>query len=368
MTAEAGPNQPLTDRAALGVDGEKGTGVSGMWWVAWRQHRFSLAVSLGVLSAVAATLLVFRVVMVNRIRELSGGALSECAEMVPNGTSWTQGACPDRVYWTVLGEFSTLWRLLELGMVVLPLVLGAFVGAPLFAREYERHTQVWVLTQSIGRSRWWSSKVIVAAAPVVLAMVGIGLLMDWAAAPFAEFWLSPMDTPGFETRSIIPAAFTMLSIAVGVTTGIVVRSTVIALVVTLITAGLLVVALGALRPHLLAPERTITPIQLSYSGTRSHPGSHDWYLDSGYLDATGTPVGFTGQCPALDNAPATTTSDTANRLWLQCQTEQGITSEYVDYLPAERRTTLETAVTAITVALSAIILAGGVVLIRRRVL
>ena len=371
MTRASSHGRPLRDVPhPAGTDPAAGGGKApaGMWWVAWRQHRAQLAISLGLLVALALAWVVFRLALVSRLAELTGGDDSRCTSIEPS-SGLSSDYCPEQVYGAVQAEFGTLWGLLRLGMLALPLVLGAFVGAPLFAREFEQHTQVYVLTQSISRMRWWATKVTVVAVPVVLGMIGVGLLMEWASAPFAAYSYGSMNTPEFETRGIIPAVFTALTIALGVCAGIVLRSTVNALAVTIVVAGMLVVVLGLVRPHLLTPDRIVNPVALSDSGTDGfHPDARSWFLDSGYLDAGGTPVDFSGSCPALDAGPVSTTDDQVNHTRSDCMRDQGIVSEYIDYLPAERRTALQLAVTGICAALTALILAAGVVVLRRRVL
>ncbi|MEP6561505.1 MAG: hypothetical protein ABJD68_10605 [Nakamurella sp.] len=353
-------DQSISARPAGG-----GKALAGMWWVAWRQHRAQLAISMGGLAVVAVVLLIFRIAVANRLSELTSG-YPNCDLAVGDPT--TQG-CPGQAYSVLYGDFGTTWGLLRMGILILPLVLGAFVGAPLFAREFEQHTQVFALTQSVGRLRWWATKIVVAAVPVVLGMVGLGLMVDWVAAPYSVFSYGPMDTPGFETRGIIPAAFTVLTIALGVTSGIVLRSTVISLVVTLVVAGLLVVALGLVRPHLLAPTRVVTPVVLTAQPDQFYPDGQSWYLDHNYLDANGTPVAFVGDCPALSgDGPTSPSDEDVNREWAACLQKQGITSEYTDYLPSGRRWPLQGLVAGITTILSGLVLAAGALRLRRRVL
>lgn len=334
-----------------------GKGPGGMWWVAWRQHRAQLAISLGVIAVVAVVLLIFRLLLIARLQELMGVDYTECAEITSAGATLQ---CPAQVYGAIYNEFGRLHGLLRMGMLILPVILGAFIGAPMFAREFEQHTQVYVLTQSVGRLRWWTSKVTIAGVPVVLGMLGLGLLMNWAEKPFADFGAQPMDTPNFETLGIIPAAFTAVTIALAATAGIVLRSTVIALAASIIMAGL--------RAHLLTPERVITPVDGYSSDSSFYPDNRSLYLTSGYLDATGATVDFHGPCPALDNAPPSTTGEQVNQLWVECQRAEGITNGFIDYLPADRRTPLQLAVTGICAVLTALMLAAGALRLHRRVL
>ena len=327
MTRASSHGRPLRDVPhPAGTDPAAGGGKApgGMWWVAWRQHRAQLAISLGLLVALA---------------ELTGGDDSRCTSIEPS-SGLSSDYCPEQVYGAVQAEFGTLWGLLRLGMLALPLVLGAFVGAPLFAREIEQHTQVYVLTQSISRMRWWATKVTVVAVPVVLGMIGVGLLMEWAFAPFAAYSYGSMNTPEFETRGIIPAVFTALTIALGVSAGIVLRSTVNALAVTIVVAGMLVVVLGLVRPHLLTrtesstPSRSATPAQTASTPTP----------EAGFsIAATSTPAAHRSISPAVAqhltpgrSARPTTRSTTPGRI--ACATKASSASTSTTYQRnAERR-------------------------------
>lgn len=357
----------VTEPAVNSTATSDGRAPGGMWWVAWRQHRFQLAISFGLLALAALALIVFRWTLLGRLQDIAGADFSRCTLPGTNEDGSPAG-CPNEAFNLAYNDFAPLWALLRMAMLALPIVLGAFVGAPLFAREFEQHTQVYVLTQSVSRMRWWATKVTVAAAPVVLAMIGLGMLVEWAIAPFDRLNYSSMGTPAFETRGIIPAAFLLLAIAFGVTAGIAVRSTVIGLGATIIAAGILIAMLGVVRPHLLDHERVLTPVEIGGASTNFYPDRGTWFLDSGYLDATGAVLEYDGNCPALAASPNGLTADEYDGLWVACLQQQGITDQYVDYLPAERRTALQLAVAGISTVLAAAILAAGALILRRRVL
>ena len=139
-------------------------------------------------------------------------------------------------------------------MLVLPPLLGAFAGGPLFAREYEQGTQILALTQSVGPVRWWATKTAVAGAPVALALLALGFVNTWAMQPMAAFVARPMITPGFETRGLTPFAYFVLAFAIAVTVGILVRNTAAAI-------GATIAAL-----HRLSVGARLLPAELSGSG------------------------------------------------------------------------------------------------------
>lgn len=334
----------------------------GMWWVAWHQHRWTVTATLAAVALIAGALVAFRMVLAARLHA-AGCSLTDPASCSGRGST---------IWWDA-GGLRQWWDILHGAVLAAPIVLGVFAAAPLFPREFEQRTHVLALTQSVGRIRWWAAKVTVAGAPLVVALVGLGLLAQWVDESFWVTGPSPLANINFGVRSIIPAAFGLLSVAIAVTAGIVVRATVPAIVASLLAAGLAVmVLLVPVRPHLVPVTRDVTPIADAagrtgiavYSGT---PNPNDWYLGSGYLDATGHELAidvnpcyatwnnahpdFTGDDPVLEKQFAAS--------MVECMHRQGAASQYTDYLPASMTWPLRGAVAGICVVLAALLLAAG---------
>jgi hypothetical protein len=156
--------------------------------------------------------------------------------------------------------------LYQAGIVLLyavPPVIGAFWGAPLIARELETGTHRLVWSQSISRWRWLGTKLGLTG----LAAVGIAGLLSFAvtkwAAPIdqalnagqdSNTYLPRMFPLQFGARGLVPVGYAAFAFAFGVTMGLLVRRTVVALAVTLAAVILIEVLTPTfVRPHLLAP-------------------------------------------------------------------------------------------------------------------
>ena len=127
-----------------------------MTWVAWRQIRLSARVALAG-GAVAAVLL--GLTGPTLAHDYRADGLAPCAGGIESTTTRT---CGDLVQ-TFLGQFSILTVIGGI-LVILPAVVGMFWGAPLLAREYESGTHHLAWTQSVSRTRWLATKLVVVGA------------------------------------------------------------------------------------------------------------------------------------------------------------------------------------------------------------
>lgn len=223
-----------------------------MIWLSWRQLRTNAAIMIGVLVGAMLMWLLTR----------------------PQ---------QDAVTGHILDEHH-LVQLLNNGIALLPVVIGAFWGAPLVARELETGTHRLVWTQSVSPTRWLATKV---------ALVGsVGLLAAAVASAGVDWWWSPLDSANgnrfaagnFGMRGIVPVAYTAFAFALGVLVGVVLRRTVAAVATTM--AVFLAVRIAVtqwVRPHFLHAVTTtrVTPLGRGGRpdpGTGSVTNAGDWVL------------------------------------------------------------------------------------------
>ncbi|MER8159348.1 transporter [Streptomyces sp. NPDC094472] len=204
-------------------------------------------------------------------------------------------------------------------LLAIPAVIGAFVGAPLIAREFESGTAALVWSQSVGRVRWLLATL---ALPVVATLAATTLL----AALFTWWWWPVRgtfpdvqwgDTLPFDVMGPAFVSLSLLSLFLGTAFGLVLRRTLPAMACTLaVTAGV-VYGLQQLRPHLM-PRFTVT------AGVRVHAEAPfgGWYVGSGYLDGTGARVDGS-VCTGLGGWPAI----------FRCLDRRHLAEEYEDYHP-----------------------------------
>ena len=135
-----------------------------MVWVTWRQHRFALG-------GVAALLGVLAVYV-----WIDGGHLHRAYAVAIACQPTRSIACGD-----LISSFNGIHNVLTNGYLlqVVPALIGAFVGAPVLARELETGTFRYAWTQGFGRWRWALAKLVLLAVVVAAAAGALSLLFSW---------------------------------------------------------------------------------------------------------------------------------------------------------------------------------------------
>ena len=156
------------------------------------------------------------------------------------------------------------------GIVVLyltPALIGTFWGAPLISRELETGTYRLAWTQSVSRTRWLAVKLGLAALASMATAGLLSLMVTWWSSPidqlnvFSNYRLSPLP---FGARDLTPAGYAAFALALGVTIGLLLRRAVPAIAVTLAVFAAVQVAVPlVVRPYLIPPVRTASPLSVS---------------------------------------------------------------------------------------------------------
>ncbi|HWD96719.1 MAG TPA: hypothetical protein VG246_09895 [Acidimicrobiales bacterium] len=136
-----------------------------------------------------------------------------------------------------------------------PLLVGAFVGAPLIAREVELGTYRFAWTQGVGRTRLLLVTLAMLAIIVTLVAVVLGLLLGgWYLHPYAVI------NPGvgsqwqvglFTTTWWMTSVWSVFALALGTFMGAIVKRTVAAIAVTAVIFGGVLIAVGQFLPKIL---------------------------------------------------------------------------------------------------------------------
>lgn len=342
-----------------------GRGPTGMWWVAWRQHRTLVLVELGLMAVAALALITFRLVFAARIEAWGG---SEVFLRCTTGTG--PDAYPAERCLAVfrgrdaLGEWWTVIRAL---LIALPGVVGVPAGATTFAGERERRTHVFALTQSVGRARWYWTSGVVLIVPLTAGMIVVGLLTEWSSAIWGPraWWI--IDAPTFQTFGLVPAVLTLMAVGISLAVGTFLRSTLAAVVLAL---GLTVVAVGGVGylgyPDLVTPRRIATDPRVDAYQLDVPMGALRG--EEGYLDAAGDTVEVRS-CPEpdiLDTVDPETANTIISDAFFDCLASQGVTARYSDYVDPVQRTPLTINLAGLSLLIAGASLAGGFVRIRRR--
>ena len=220
-----------------------------MAWVTWRQHRLALAGVAALFGVVAGYLLITGLPMHHAYVAVAGcrpAPSSICKEVAGNFlNSYAPGVG------AVLG-------LLQ----VIPALIGAFVAAPLLARELETGTFRYAWTQGFGRSRWSVAKLAPLAVAVTVAAGAFSVLVSWYIQPLwgAGDDNGPLYPTIFDLRGVAFAAWTLAAFAIGALAGILIRRVIPAMFAAFASYAGLAFTTGAfLRGHYEAPLISTNP-------------------------------------------------------------------------------------------------------------
>lgn len=260
-----------------------------MAWVVWRQHRVALGGLAALLGALSLWLLV------------EGLQLRHAYAMIIACRPAASFACSN-----LASKVNGLSEFLRYGYVLqpVPVLIGAFVGAPVLARELETGAFRFAWAQGFGRWRWALAKLVALAVAVVIAAGAFGALISWYYQPYFAAGnqalgiagLSPLGPGVFDLQGLALPAWTLVAFAIGGLAGMLLRRVVPAIVATLAASGGLVVATGLyLRQHYLAPVVTSNPGKWVSAGSA-------WVISQRWFKAGG-PVSQATLGRALLGAP-----------------------------------------------------------------
>ena len=249
-----------------------------MVWVTWRQHRVALTGAAALLGGLAAYMWI-----VGRQLHHAYAAAIACHPA-------SSIACSD-----LARRFNELDHHLANGYLLqpVPALIGAFVGAPVLARELETGTFRYAWTQGFGRWRWTLAKLVLLAVVLVAAAGALSAVLSWYYRPYfaassqTVFFVkeSPLAPGLFDLRGVAFAAWTLLAFAIGALAGVLIRRVVPAIGATMVAYGGLSLAAGLyLRQHYLTPLATNKPNVPTSAWVISQ-----WWTRDGKLAFTGLP-------------------------------------------------------------------------------
>ena len=211
-----------------------------MAWVAWRQHRLALAGVVAVFGAPAVYLLISGLPLHHAY-----AAVTACR---PAGSATCRQVAQNFLNAHVHGVLVTAGLL-----QAIPALIGAFVGAPVLAREFETGTFRYAWTQGFGRTRWTIAKLAPLATAVTVAAAAFSVLFSWYYQPIIGAGggdSSPLAPTIFDLRGVALPAWTLAAFAIGALAGILIRRVTPAMFATLaVWVGLAVLTGAYLRPH-----------------------------------------------------------------------------------------------------------------------
>jgi len=351
MTAQTAPARPGHDAGLRPVPWRR------MAWVTWRQHRFALAGVTVFLGALAVALWLAG----RQLHHAYAAALVACHPA-------SSLACPGAV-----NAFDGTNGFLANGLILqaVPVLIGAFAGAPVLARELETGTFRYAWTQGFGRWRWTLAKLVLLAV-VLAALAGVfSLLFSWYYQPYfvagndatslTEY--TPFFPGLFDLRGIGFAAWTLAAFAIGALAGALIRRVVPAIAATLgVYAGLAFAAGLWLREHYQTPVVT---------SNLNVPGSawvmSQWWTKGGRFAFAGWPSErlLNQLCPAGPSGPVGPGGKSKALGLGECLSQHGYT-QWTSYQPVSRFWPFQWIEGGWLLALSVLLIAATVWLVRRR--
>jgi ABC-2 family transporter protein len=235
---------------------------------------------------------------------------------------------------------STDWTIANTVLILMnfaPALIGAFTGAAVLARELETGTFRYAWTQGIGRVRWTIAKLVLLGVVVTALTWAISQVFSWFFTPILQQQdtLTLLSASVFVTHGIAFAAWCLLAFALGAFLGMLLRRVIGAMAATLgVYLGLGVLTWAYLR------ERY--PVALITSNANL--------------------VGFQGEPGPLNAFPSTAPD---NSPWVLSTWNVGHT-QWWRYIPVSRFWPMQLIEGGWLLALSVILAAGTVWLVRRR--
>jgi len=308
-----------------------------MTWLLWRQHRLQAMLSAVLLVALAGILWPTGVHMAH----LYHAAITDCqASDSCDGLSLFRG-------------YGAVIDLVNLTVIV-PVLLGALWGAPLLGREIETGTHILAWTQSLTRRRWLTGKLTVLLAATAVVSAAVSAIVTWWSGTLNSLYSQRFDPLHFEIQGVVPVAYALFGVSLGITAGALFRRSLPALGATIF--GYLAVRIlvdNYLRPHLLHPITSLVRLD-----DRPPIGSGAWILRSTLAvngHAVDGKLSIPAQCVGADSRPAMD----------RCLINAGVRM-LTEYQPASRYWTFQLLEGALFVALAALLIAGCVLVMRRR--
>jgi hypothetical protein len=170
--------------------------------------------------------------------------------------------------------------------MAVPLLFGAFWGAPLLAREFEDGTHNLAWTQGVTRRRWLSGNVIWALLAAAVWGGAMAALVSWWRLPENALGLPGVriSTGPFDVQGIAPVAYSVFAVALGIAVGSVIKRVLPALATTLVAfvAVRLLIAQFA-RPHYVTPLSMLVPLG---AGASAAPAGA-WVLSTAFVGPNG---------------------------------------------------------------------------------
>jgi hypothetical protein len=328
-------------------------------WLVWRQYRASTAITGALIGSFAVLVVITGLSITRQFHADFGACLAAGTCRFPNDSA-------------SLGS-GLLGAVIEFSLAV-PALLGMFLGGPAVAREVETGTAHFAWTQAVTRRHWLAVKtgwLLLAA----LAWGGaVGALVTWWSGPRNTVAASQFNPGTFDVQGIMPAAYSLFAMALGIAAGTLIRRVLPALGVTLgVFFAVRLMIMGWVRQHYMTP---VTSVYHMSADVILPPKGAAWILGQGIRGPNGPLKMSAGPTEIVGNGfPVADIPAACHAYWTQgsvpqpklftCLSSHGF-SQYITYQPAARYWPFQFIEASIFVALAAAAIAVAFAVINRR--
>lgn len=217
-----------------------------MTYLIWRLHRTHGMVSAVAIVAIVALLVPTGLAIANSYHH----AVTNCSlDHVGCGT----------IAGTVFGNNAVLVDLVQGVAVAVPLVLGLLWGAPLVAGEFEANTQDFAWTQGVTRRRWVLTNIGWALLAAAAWGGALAVLLTWWRGP-ANAIFGPVGLVSFDIQGVVPVAYAVFAMALGIAVGALFRRVVPAITTTLVVFAVLRIVVALVLGEHLAVSKNVSTL------------------------------------------------------------------------------------------------------------
>jgi hypothetical protein len=326
-----------------------------MTWLVWRQHRIQFYVGAALLAAFAVII----VITGSQVADQFHAAQLACA--MHQGCRHLGG----------LFMGSHVVGFMVIATLGAPVLVGLFWGAPLVAAEAEAGTTQFAWMQSVTRKHWLVVKMgwMLVAAAIWGGVISV--LVTWWSSPSNAEQLNQFNPGRFDIMDLVPVAYSLFAMALGIAAGALIRRVLPAMAVTL--AGFIAVRVAVtlwLRPHYMS---AVTVFYKATSGFT--PRGAFWQIAQGVVGPNGQTLAQPSNTPYIDGVPITALPGSCEPVASSagpvnptgsCLQALSHFRAYLTYQPADRFWTFQGIESGIFLALAfALVAVTAVVLLRR---
>ena len=276
----------------------------GLLWLSWRQNRLPAWALLAWVLLLAGALgwCVHGLDAAAGPQHLTVACAGSPSAAEMNGV--TVGAVPGHIgsacqaFLSKQGDYINFYQgVVQPLLLLFPIAIGMFVGAPLLTREFERRTHLLAWAQSVSPSRWLAARLGSTATVVLTGAAATAALSEW-------FWRqyvvgSGVDAYAFEAKTyatvgVVLVGYSLFALALGAAVGVLVRSTLASVLVTGVLGAASTVLMYLLRPHLYPLVSQVQVGQNAYDGFLAPANA--WLVDSGWVLPGGARVSSRANC------------------------------------------------------------------------